>query len=83
MSSIPASAPALGTRVSVARRPSTLVVYRWELRKLISQKRTYLGFGLAMLLPTIFVVSQLISPHHDRNGSIFEYQLRGQSGYLP
>ena len=28
-----------------ARRPSTRTVYRWELRKLVSQKRTYLGLG--------------------------------------
>ncbi len=28
-----------------ARRPRTLTVYRWELRKLVSQKRTYLGLG--------------------------------------
>lgn len=36
-------------------RPSTLTVYRWELRKLISQKRTYIGLGAAALLPVIFV----------------------------
>jgi ABC-2 type transport system permease protein len=34
-----------------------LVVYRWELRKLISQKRTYLGLGAAMAVPIIFVVA--------------------------
>ena len=34
-----------------------LIVYRWELRKLISQKRTYLGLGAAMLVPLIFVVA--------------------------
>jgi ABC-2 type transport system permease protein len=79
MSSVSASAPVLGALVSVPKRPSTLVVYRWELRKLISQKRTYLGFGLAMLLPTIFVVSQLISPHHDHGGSIFTSEIT-QSG---
>ena len=28
-------------------KPSTLTAYRWELRKLISQKRTYLGLGAA------------------------------------
>lgn len=36
-------------------RPSTLTVYRWELRKLVSQKRTYIGVGSAALLPVIFV----------------------------
>jgi ABC-2 type transport system permease protein len=32
-----------------------LTVYRWELRKLVSQKRTYIGIGAAGLLPVIFV----------------------------
>jgi ABC-2 type transport system permease protein len=32
-------------------------VYRWELRKLVSQKRTYLGLGMAMLVPIIFVLA--------------------------
>jgi ABC-2 type transport system permease protein len=32
-------------------------VYRWELRKLVSQKRTYLGLGAAMGVPIIFVVA--------------------------
>ena len=31
-------------------------VYRWELVKLLAQKRTYLGFGAAMIVPVIFVV---------------------------
>jgi ABC-2 type transport system permease protein len=30
-------------------------VYRWELAKLLAQKRTYLGVGAAMLVPIIFV----------------------------
>lgn len=32
-----------------------LVAYRWELRKLVSQKRTYIGVGAAALLPVAFV----------------------------
>ena len=32
-------------------------VYRWELRKLVSQKRTYLGIGAATLVPIIFVTA--------------------------
>ena len=51
-----------------ARRPSTLVAYRWELRKLVSQKRTYLGLGLAVVLPLIFVVVQNVHQHHDHGG---------------
>jgi ABC-2 type transport system permease protein len=35
--------------------PSTATVYRWELRKLRSQKRTYLGLGGAVAVPLIFV----------------------------
>jgi ABC-2 type transport system permease protein len=31
-------------------------VYKWELLKLLAQKRTYLGLGAAMLVPVIFVV---------------------------
>ena len=34
----------------------TLRVYRWELAKLLAQKRTYLGLGAAVLVPIIFVV---------------------------
>jgi ABC-2 type transport system permease protein len=62
------------------RRPSTLVVYRWELRKLVSQKRTYLGLGLAVLLPLIFVVVQNLHQHHGHGGdSIIATQIT-QSG---
>lgn len=35
-------------------------VYRWEIAKLLAQKRTYLGLGAAMLVPVIFVVVLLI-----------------------
>jgi ABC-2 type transport system permease protein len=31
-------------------------VYRWEVGKLLAQKRTYLGLGAATLVPVIFVV---------------------------
>ncbi len=34
----------------------TLRVYRWELEKLLAQKRTYLGLGTAVLVPIVFVV---------------------------
>jgi len=64
------------------RRPSTVTIWRWEVRKLISQKRTYLGFGLAVALPLIFVLVQnLRQPHdHGRGGdSIFTSQI-SQSG---
>lgn len=38
-------------------RPGTPTAYRWELRKLASQKRTYLGFGIAALIPLAFVIA--------------------------
>jgi ABC-2 type transport system permease protein len=31
-------------------------IYRWEIAKLLAQKRTYLGLGAAMIVPVIFVV---------------------------
>src|SRR5256885_16663980 len=31
-------------------------IYRWELAKLLAQKRTYLGLGAATIVPVIFVV---------------------------
>jgi ABC-2 type transport system permease protein len=70
MSSVAASPslPAPVPETVRAPRPSTLTVYRWELRKLISQKRTYLGLGLAVLLPLIFVIVQNLHQHHDRGG---------------
>jgi ABC-2 type transport system permease protein len=35
-------------------------IYRWELAKLLAQKRTYLGIGAAVLVPIIFVVVLLL-----------------------
>jgi ABC-2 type transport system permease protein len=64
---------------SGARRPSTLVVYRWELRKLASQVRTYLGLGLLAVLPLIFVVFESLHHQHDRRENIFATQIT-QSG---
>jgi ABC-2 type transport system permease protein len=37
--------------------PGVGTVYRWELRKLRAQKRTYLGLGAAAAVPIIFVVA--------------------------
>ncbi len=68
----PASlAPARGE----IRRPPVRTIYRWELRKLVSQKRTYLGLGLAVLLPLIFVISQLIRGHPPHADSIFASEI--------
>jgi ABC-2 type transport system permease protein len=79
MSSAAATAPAAAALPRV-RRPSTLTVLRWELRKLVSQKRTYLGLGLGMILPLIFVIVENLHQHHGRGGeNIFESQIT-QSG---
>jgi ABC-2 type transport system permease protein len=81
MSSATVSAPsAAPVGVRHARRPSTLTVYRWELRKLVSQKRTYLGLGLIVILPLVFVLVENIHQRHHRGGdTIFASQIT-QSG---
>ena len=57
---IGARAPASTRR----RRPRTLTIWRWELRKLVSQKRTYLGLSIGVVFPLIFVIAQLVHGHH-------------------
>jgi ABC-2 type transport system permease protein len=79
MSSVASTAPAPAVETTHARRPSTLTAYRWELRKLVSQKRTYLGLGLGVLLPLIFVVVQNVHARHGHGDSIFASQIT-QSG---
>jgi ABC-2 type transport system permease protein len=37
-------------------------VYKWELLKLLAQKRTYLGLGVAVLVPLIFTVVLIVKP---------------------
>lgn len=64
MSAIGAAAPAAPASATRARRPATLTVLRWELRKLLSQKRTYLGLAIAVVFPLIFVVVQNVHTHH-------------------
>jgi ABC-2 type transport system permease protein len=62
------------------RRPSTLSVYRWELRKLASQKRTYMGLALVVALPLFFVIFQNVHQRGSHgNGNIFAAQIT-QSG---
>src|SRR3984893_7387891 len=80
MSSVAASPPAPAARAPRRRRPSTAAVYRWELRKLVSQKRTYLGLALVVILPLFFVVFQNVHQRHDRGAeNIFATQIT-QSG---
>jgi ABC-2 type transport system permease protein len=79
VAAVPSAAPGASGLVHV-RRPSTLTVLRWELRKLVSQKRTYLGLALVVVLPLIFIVVQNLHQRHDRGGeNIFATQIT-QSG---
>ena len=48
-----------------ARRPGVGAVYRWELRKLLAQKRTYIGLGAAVAVPLIFVIALLADNRGD------------------
>jgi ABC-2 type transport system permease protein len=74
------TAPEIAGERTRASRPSTLTVYRWELRKLISQKRTYMGLGLAVILPLIFLIVQNVRQGHAHAGdSIFGSEIT-QSG---
>ncbi len=78
MSAVGASAaPPAGAQIGGVRRPRVPTVLRWELRKLVSQKRTYLGLGLAALFPLIFVVFENLHQQHDHGGnlSIFSGQI--------
>ncbi len=62
MSSV--AVPRTATAAARARRPGVRAVYRWELRKLVAQKRTFIGLGSALAVPLIFVIALLA----DSNG---------------
>ena len=55
MSSV--AVPRAATAAARARRPGVTAVYRWELRKLLAQKRTFIGLGAALAVPLIFVIA--------------------------
>jgi ABC-2 type transport system permease protein len=48
--------------------PGVATVFRWELFKLRHQKRTYLGLGMAILVPILFVLAIHLRRHHQRGG---------------
>jgi ABC-2 type transport system permease protein len=75
------SAAAASTPIAAGsgRGPSTLTVWRWELRKLVFQKRTYLGLTLTLIPTALFVIFQNLHHHHDHGGSIFASEIT-QSG---
>jgi ABC-2 type transport system permease protein len=80
MSSVAAS-PAVpaGTRAH-PRHPGVATIWRWELRKLISQKRTYLGLSIGVIFPLIFVLAQNLHHHHAHEGGNVFFSEITQSG---
>ncbi|MGO9788487.1 MAG: ABC transporter permease, partial [Solirubrobacteraceae bacterium] len=79
MSSAAAAPPAAAPAFERSRHPSVLTVYRWELRKLVSQKRSYLGLALVIVLPLIFVVFESLRHGHNHADNIFATEIT-QSG---
>ena len=51
-------------------------VYKWEILKLLAQKRTYLGLGAAVVVPVIFVVVLQL-----QSGGPNDVPLASRSGY--
>ena len=74
------AAPALAGR---ARRPGVGTVYRWELRKLVAQKRTFLGLGAAVVVPLIFVVALLADSGGGPEGVPFGEYVRESGLAIP
>jgi ABC-2 type transport system permease protein len=76
-----AASPAVGVRPATRpRRPSTFTIWRWELRKLLSQKRTYLGLAIGIVFPLIFVGAELLRHHHGHEGDNIFFSYVTQSG---
>jgi ABC-2 type transport system permease protein len=76
-----AASPAIAAGRPVhARRPSTFTIWRWELRKLVSQKRTYLGLAIGVTFPLIFVAAQHLRSHHGHGGGNVFFSEITQSG---
>ncbi len=69
----------LPPRRMLSGRPSTLTIVSWELRKLMAQRRTYLGLALGAIPPLIFVVFWNFHQGPDRHGGIFATEIT-QSG---
>ncbi|MHB8492032.1 MAG: ABC transporter permease [Solirubrobacteraceae bacterium] len=79
MATATAGGAAAGGRSDRGVRPHTPTVLRWELRKLVSQKRTYIGLFIGMILPIIFVVVSNVRSSHHHGDSVFARELT-QSG---
>ena len=83
MSAAAAAPPAAAGTPSIgARRPSTLTIWRWELRKLAAQKRTYLGYVIAIITPVFFVIAEHFHEHHGHGGNSIFFAEITQSGLV-
>ena len=78
MSAVAVPAPAARTR-----RPGVGAVYRWELRKLAAQKRTYIGLVSAVAVPLIFVIAMAVDPPNDPGGLPFAAFVRDTGFAVP
>jgi ABC-2 type transport system permease protein len=76
------AAPAPLTPRTSTRRPSTFAIWRWELRKLAAQKRTYLGFAIALVVPVFFVLAEHFNQHHGHGGDSIFFSEITQSGLV-
>jgi ABC-2 type transport system permease protein len=71
------------TRATSARRPGTFTVLNWEVRKLLAQKRTYMGLGAAVAVPLIFVVALLADSGGGPEGVPFGEYVRESGLAIP
>jgi ABC-2 type transport system permease protein len=77
------TAHALPSPSTRGRRPGVAVAYRWELRKLIAQKRTFIGLGAAFVVPVIFVVALLAENSGGPEGVPFANYVRETGLAIP
>jgi ABC-2 type transport system permease protein len=82
MSSTTATPPAGAAPRALAHRPGTFTIWRWELRKLAAQKRSYLGFAIATFVPVLFVIVENFHPRHGRGGDSIFFSEITQSGLV-
>lgn len=71
------------TRAIATRRPGTVTVLTWEVRKLLAQKRTYMGLGAAVVVPLIFVVALLADSSGGPEGVPFGEYVRESGLAIP
>jgi ABC-2 type transport system permease protein len=65
------------------RRPGVGTIYRWELRKLIAQRRTFIGLGMALAVPLIFVIALAADSEGGPDGIPFGQYVRETGLAIP